>query len=141
MSSIYERRDNGDGSYSTNTAITDVDAIIPMGIEYRKQKMVPAFTSAVVPATTGTATSPWIDTDGFNDLGITLLNDAGTSNSLDLQWSNDGSALHGKDYPIAPAAGQYKAATVPTKARYVKVIAYNNDAAPHTMNCWLYLKA
>jgi hypothetical protein len=34
MSSIYERRDNGDGSYSTNTAITDSDAIIPVDLKY-----------------------------------------------------------------------------------------------------------
>lgn len=87
-------------------------------------------------------TNVWIDTNGYGTVAITMMNDNGTTNSgANLQWSNDGAAVHGIDTILASAPNQYKSASTPTKARYLRVQLLNNDAAAaHTMSAWVYLK-
>jgi hypothetical protein len=142
MSSIYERRDNGDGSYSTNTAITDSDAILPMGVEYRKQKMIPAHSSTNVLPNAWNTISGWIDTDGFESIAVTLKNDAATLAKANIDWSHDQSVTAGSEQVIAPASNFSLAGAVPTKARYAKISIQNQDgAAAHVFFSWAYLKA
>jgi hypothetical protein len=140
MSSIYERRDNGDGSYSTNTAITDSDAILPMGVEYRRQKSIQTHTSAVAVAN-GVANGPWMDTDGYNELVSAISNDAAVNSQIHIHWSNDGVNLHALEMTNSNALQNY-AYTTGTKLKWARVVFKNMDGtAPHTMNGFAYLKA
>jgi hypothetical protein len=140
MSSIYERRDNGDGSYSTNTALTDVDAILPIGIEYNRQKTVQTHTNLTV-APGAYSMGTYIDTDGFKEVDVMSNIDASVANQIDVHWSNDGTNMHYNEAGIGgTTASLTKQGLVPTKARWMKVNIKNGDAAAHVMSAWIYLK-
>jgi hypothetical protein len=141
MSSIYERRENGDGTYSANAAITDSDAILPMGGEYRKQKMTQTHSGINIIANSFNVSTSWIDTDGFDKVALTMLNDANATCSMDLFWSHDQSTIQGKEVAaLSSSAVRERAGVVDTKARYMKVVVVNGDAAPHVFSSWIYLK-
>jgi hypothetical protein len=90
----------------------------------------------------GNYASTWIDCDGFDKIGITLNNDAATSSNIDIYWSNDNSAIHGREQNVIPSGTlAIRAGITDVKARYARVYVFNNDAAPHTFSAWAYLKA
>jgi hypothetical protein len=117
------------------------NSMTPIDVQSRLQTTIQTHNAVSVAATTGTSDSSWIDTDGFNELAITLMNDATTNSSADLYWSHDGSSIHGVEANFIPSDGiQKKVANTITKARYMKLHIFNTDAASHTMSAWAYLK-
>jgi hypothetical protein len=140
MSSIYERRDNGDGSYSTNTAITDSDAVIPMYVEYRKQKNEQVISGAVT-AANGTASSAFIYVKDFDKIAYRGSSSAALSWEIVLTWSEDGVNTSGIDYNGASSVN-HKTGIVETKAPWVKLGIRNADGtSPQTFNGYTLLKA
>lgn len=120
----------------------DTKIVQPVDIQNRLAVTIQTHSAVLVGATTGYATSSWIDCDGFSEIAITLMNDAATNSYGDIQWSHDGSTWHGTDSVLIPANSvQRKVANTTVKARYAKVALGNTDGAPHTMNAWAYLKA
>jgi hypothetical protein len=141
MASTYERRENGDGTYSVNTALTDSDAILPTGVEYRKQKMVPHAAGQVIASNQTGEPTGWIDTNDYNAIAFTMLNDAAVNSTAHVLWSNDGVATHGITVnALATATSKEREILIETRARYAKLRIANNDAAPHTFSSWGYLK-
>jgi hypothetical protein len=144
MSTIH---DNYGNAISANNPLP-VDmggntAIVPIDVQSRLQTTIQTH-NAVSVALSGSSYGDnlWHDSDGFNQLGLTLLNDASATCSLSVYWSNDGVNMHGCETAIASSAGQYKTALIDTKARYFKCQVINGDAAlAHTMSAWAYLKA
>jgi hypothetical protein len=98
--------------------------------------------NAVSVAANGKSVSAWIDGDGFENLAITLLNDATTSSRVDIWWSNDGTNHQATDSSVIPSGtSTHRSGIVVTKARYFKVSVFNeDDLAAHTMSAWAYLK-
>lgn len=122
------------------TKIVASDIQQPVEIQGRYATTIQTHNAVNILASGSSVSTTWIDCNGFSELAITLLNDAGTNSAIDIQWSNDGTALHGKDY-LAGSTPQHKAMSVPIKARYAKVQLWNNDTVAHTMSAWAYLKA
>jgi hypothetical protein len=87
--------------------------------------------------------STWIDCDGFDKLAVTFINDAATTSSVDIKWSNDGVTQHGQDLSVVASNTLInKTGITDVKARYAKVTVVNGDATlAHTMSAWAYLKA
>lgn len=125
--------------------ISSSDIAVPTDQQSKYQKTIQ--THAGVSLTTGSSSSQgnltnFVDCDGFNDISLTLMNDAATGNSADIQWSNDGVNIHGYDYGVIPSGTtQYKAGSTSVKARYFKVRINNTDTATHVMSAWAFLKA
>jgi hypothetical protein len=121
--------------------VKQADAIVPVDIQNRLASTIQTHSGVVVAATTGTSASAFIDTDGFDKIAISLYNDAQTNSGAYLEWSNDNATAHGAETIIATATARNKISITDTKARYVRLVIQNTDAAPHTMNAWAYLKA
>lgn len=134
----YQAEVTADGNQKT--ALSESAVILPVDIQARYQQTIQTHTGASV-TPSGWLPSTAIDTSGFSEIGITIFNDATTSNSVVLEWSHDGVTKHGGEIVLASSARKDGAVTVPTKARYVKVSLNNGDTAPHTMSAWAYLKA
>lgn len=93
-----------------------------------------------VPGSNGVLDSTtWIDCKGYDQIAVTFLNDASTSATISVIWSNDGAAKHGDDVIIATGTSSRRAGRTGVKARYCKVSLLNADAAAHTMSAWAYL--
>lgn len=121
--------------------IESSDIMQPVEIQGHIQTTVQTH-SGVTVAPTGSGQSAWIDSLGFDKVAVTFLNDAGTASSLSIQWSNDGATVQGYESLIPSSTVKEKSGIVETKARYFKVLLWNNDsAAPHVMSAWAYLKA
>jgi hypothetical protein len=132
--------DSSGGAVNTNLKSSEI--IQPIDIQARLASTIQVVTGQVVAATTGTYASAWVDCDGFGDIAITFMNDAGTNSYVDIRWSHDGSTYQSAEFAIIPSnTAQRKAVSTPIKARYAQIVVANTDAAPHTMNAWAYLKA
>lgn len=97
-------------------------------------------------ALSGNNGSAWISTDGFDNIGINILNDNNSATfGCNLLWSTDGVNVQGAESLIStagPVWSNARSAITSTKAQYVKVLIINGDgAAAHTFNAWAYLKA
>lgn len=86
--------------------------------------------------------SAWIDCNGFDQINVTMLNDASTNSKVSIHWSHDGTNLHGQDFEILPQ-NSLKERVVRTgvKARYARIVVINTDTASHTISAWVYLIA
>jgi hypothetical protein len=127
--------------YAANAA--DVNSVTPVDIQSRLASTIQTHSGVVVaPSSTSYGANAWVDTDGFTDIAVTLLNDASVSSVVDVFYSNDGSNEHGSETVIASGTPLKRAGSTSLKARYIKVRVTNSDAgAAHTMNAWAYLKA
>lgn len=105
------------------------------------QKTIQTHNAVSVAGSNGTSASSWIDTDGFDKLAVTLLNDASTSSSITIFWSNNGSTSHGIDDNLVNNTVNVKSTILDTKSRYAMIRLNNADAAAHTMSAWVLLKA
>jgi hypothetical protein len=135
-----------DGSNAAQVHVANqTDTIIqPIEIQSHYAQTIQTHNAVSVAISTWSNGS-WIDTDGFNSLDVTLLNDNTTASALEVHWSNDGVTLHAKETGIVSATGNNVRCNVneiPTKARYVRISVNNADSAlAHTMSAWAYLKA
>lgn len=106
----------------------------------RDSRTIQVHAGASVPATSGTVTSAtWIDCSGYDQISVTLMNDAGTNSFANVVWSNDATVNHGNETIIPTGNQAQKAGRVGVKARYAKVLIGNTDAAAHVMSAWAYL--
>jgi len=137
---IYAADVNPNGALEVD--IEEASVIIPIDVQSHLQTTIQTH-NAVSIALSSNSPSAWFDTDGFDKIALTLLNDAGTTNSGDILWSNDGATQQGIDLVVLPSnTNQYKTAIIDTRARYFKLRLNNGDAAlAHTMSAWAYLKA
>jgi hypothetical protein len=115
--------------------------ILPIDIQSHLASTIQTHNAVSVSATTGTSDSPMIDTDGFTEIGITVMKDAGTSSLIHVYWSNDGVSNQGAIYNALNTTDNLQSLTVPTRARYFKLRLANTDAVAHTFSAWAYLKA
>lgn len=135
---------NDDGSVAQLVAgevETRSNEIAPVEIQARYSQTIQTHTNAVVAPTNGVSDSVWFDTEGFDKIAISLKNDASTNSVVELHWSHDNSNRTGLEAVMAASTLSERVAITDTKARYVKVRITNQDAAAHTMNAWIYLKA
>lgn len=77
-----------------------------------------ATTDSVNSTSTTYVNSAWIDAQGMNQIAITpnVTTGAGTTGFFKVQWSGDGTNLHGEDNYDASgivASGEYQASTLP----------------------------
>jgi hypothetical protein len=119
----------------------DSNSLQPVDIQSRLASTIQTHTGSTI-APSGNALSSWVDCDGFDKVAINLLNDAAASCSVDFYWSTDGVNNQGYEPTIIPSTvQQYRSGVADVKARYLRVRVNNGDAAPHTFNTWIYLKA
>lgn len=132
-----------DGSNANQVFVANqIDTNIqPIDIQSHLQTTIQTQSGVTVAPGTNSDSSSWIDTDGFDKLACTMINDAGTNAMIQLLWSNDGSSIHFYENLVATGTSQQKGAITETKSRYVKVRLNNSDTAPHIMSAWAYLKA
>lgn len=126
-------------------SIEDSGGAAQVDVQYRKQKTLMNILTGVSVAPTAQSTeSEWIDTDGFNDIGITVVNDVNNKSfGAMIKWSHDKVTQHSGDYIVTnnmPTTTSGRGNVVPTQARYCKVTAYNGDAVIHVMSVHGYLK-
>jgi hypothetical protein len=105
----------------------------------RYQKHVQTHANVAVPNGQANA-SGWIDTNGYNAVGITILNSVAAASFVDIYWSNDGVAVHGAQYSQLSSAAMAKTVEVPTTARWIKLSITNSHTAPVNITAGLYLK-
>jgi hypothetical protein len=97
--------------------------------------------NAVSVAASGTSASAWIDVEGYEKLAITFLNEAATTSSANVEWSNDGATVHGTESNvIASNTSANKVGETTPKARYVRLVVSNGDTVAHTISAWAYLR-
>ncbi|AGK52041.1 hypothetical protein [Bacillus sp. 1NLA3E] len=137
---------NADGSRNVSLSGSNVPdtSPVPQKIVKRKQTTMQTHNAVSVPAN-NTSMGTWIDTDGYTDIGLTLIQDATSISDVRIYWSNDNSTIQGAETVIAsgnPTYANTRAGLTSTKARYAKIGITNGDATnPHTMSVWAYLKA
>jgi hypothetical protein len=124
-------------------AVQEVGSSIikPVDIQSRLAQTVQTHNAVNVGANTWSEQTIWIDCDGFDKIGFTILNDAATNNNAQVIWSNDGATKHGEDVTIGVMANQRRSLITDIKARYAKLSVQNGDTISHTMSAWAYLKA
>lgn len=136
------RDGNGDVINSDNPlpiTIVRSDAIIPTDVQTHAQQTIQTHNAVIVPLS-GSSDSAWIDCDGFDKIGITIKNDASTSNSADIHWSHDGSTQFAYDNVISTNTLSQRAGITDVKARYARLHLTNGDTVDHTMSAYVYLK-
>lgn len=124
-------------------SVEDSGAAAQVDIQYRKQKMVPLHPGTVIVANAWSTSSEWIDTDGYDKVAFSLLNDAAVTSVANLLWSHDKTTNCGEESGTIPTGTGIRKVSLetPTKARYLKLSVNNGDgAAPHTISTWAYLK-
>jgi hypothetical protein len=139
----YQYHDDGTTSQlvSGDISIKESTAIVPVDIQARLASTIQTHNAVSVAANTTSIPTTWMDCDGFDKLGITVLNDAGTPSSSGVYWSNDGVNIHGVESTTAASVFQ-QAFIFDIKARYAKVRVNNGDATlAHVMSAWAYLKS
>lgn len=93
-----------------------------------------------VPSTGGPTNNGWQSSKGFDQVAVTMTNDAAINSGCAVYWSNDGVNAHGNETIIATAAQVNKAGRTGVKADWFKVVPINGDASlAHTMSAWAYL--
>lgn len=108
----------------------------------RKQSTIQTHNAVSITATTVTANANWIPCDGYDKIGVSLLNDASTSSSVSIFWSYDNATTHGQDKDFIPAGTiNTVSGVVDVKAPFFKVAVNNRDTTTHVMSAWAYLKA
>jgi hypothetical protein len=128
------------GAINTNIASTDI--MQPVDIQSHYQILSQTHAGILIAPNTWNTAAAWIDTNGFDRIAVTLMNDASTQTSVNIVWSHDGVTQHGEDSGvIGVGTAIRKAGETATKARYAKVSISNADAAAHTMSAWAFLKA
>jgi hypothetical protein len=144
--SLVPQHEDVNGDYKTTgeknplpVSVEDSGGAAQVDIQYRKQKAIQTHAPAVV-AANGTANGVYIDTDGYNEIAVTLTNDAATANQVHFHWSVDNGATLNALEMMTTSTISSSAVIVPIKSRYVRVVLKNGDAAPHTMSAWAYLK-
>lgn len=121
--------------------LTGSIVIQPIDIQSRLASTIQTHNAVSVGATSGNSQGSWFDCDGFTDIAINLMNDAGTANQVNIDWSTDGTNQHGSETPLGSSPLRYRSAVTSIKARYARVTLFNTDASAHTMSAWAYLKA
>jgi hypothetical protein len=125
-----------------NTNITGSEVMQPVDIQSRYQQTIQSHAGVMVAPNVWSSMTGWIDTNGFDSIALTVKNDAATNAKGNIDWSHDAANTHGSDIVIPTSANFTLAGSVPTKARYAKVVIQNQDAAAsHTLSAWAYLKA
>jgi hypothetical protein len=130
--------DASGGSVNTNLASTTI--MQPVDIQSHYSQTIQTHAAAVVPPSSWNGPT-WIDTNGFNEIAVSLLNDSATTSSISIEWSNDGTTKHGTESVAPNGAFKERVGSATTKARYAKVSIWNGDTIAHTMSAWAYLKA
>ena len=127
--------------YETGHAnIQEAGIMLPVDIQSHYAQTVQLYNAVNVPLS-GSVSSAWIDTNGFDRLATTVLISGVTSSTIQFVWSNDGVAQHGVENALADVNG-FKVAETTVKARYVRLFFLNGDATnARTMSAWFYLKA
>lgn len=131
--------DNGDGTVSQRVSLSGSNVIQPVDIQSRYSQTIQTHNAVSVGANNYSVGS-WIDTNGFDKIAVSLLNDGAFICSIDVHWSNDGVTQHSWETG-ASSSGSSKNAIFDTKARYARVKLVNGEAAAHVMSAWVYLKA
>lgn len=121
--------------------IQSSQVIQPVDVQARYAQTIQTH-NAVSVAASGSSNGAWIDSNGFDYIGVTFNNDAGTSSYLKFEWSNDGTNVHGEETGILNNTNMRKSYDIRTRARYFRLVLVNGDtAAAHIMSAWVYLKA
>jgi hypothetical protein len=125
-----------------DVTVIGAEVIQPVDIQSRYSQTIQLL-NAVSNVANGWSNSAFIDTDGFDVIAITYMNDAATTSRALLQWSNDGVNIHGEDAVTLPTTtGTKLVGDTRTRARYVRLGIWNGDTTlAHTMSAWAYLKA
>jgi hypothetical protein len=136
----YELIQGSNGAAQVSLAGSNV--IQPVDIQARYATTIQTHNAVSVSAS-GSAAGSWIDCSNFTEIGITVMNDAATSNGAYLDYSNDGVTIHGQDINniITTNNQARKGNNKPIISKYVRVVLVNADVAAHTMSAWAYLKA
>jgi hypothetical protein len=133
------QRGTDDGS--AYVSLTESQIKVPVDMQAKYQTTIQTHNAVSVAANGGSSSSVFYDTNGFDKIAVTVLNDAGTTSQVDVQWSNDGTNWHATETIIASGTSQRKSGSMDTRARYVRAVLYNQDtSAAHVMSAWLYLK-
>jgi hypothetical protein len=115
--------------------------IKPVDIQARYAQPIQTHNAVSVGASSSVS-GTWVDTSGFSEIGVTMLNDSATNSGAFIQFSNDGVTLHGEDVinTITSNNQQRKSGSKPISARYARLVLINGDTVAHIMSAWMYLK-
>jgi hypothetical protein len=140
----YQYHDDGTTSQlvSGDISIKESAAIVPVDLQARLASTIQTHNAVSVPLSTSSTSTSWIDTDGFCDVSVTLMNDANATNQVNILYSHDGITTQGEEVILANAARQRGKASVKLGARYIKIWINNTDASvAHIMSAWVYLQS
>jgi hypothetical protein len=131
--------DSSSGALGVDVKASQI--IVPTDVQSRYSKTIQTHSGTVV-APSGWNQGPWIDCDGFDKLAFNFKNDGTTSSDIYIDWSTDGTnaGQAGVDAVVTGNTQQYRSGIVDIKLRYARIALKNNDAAPHTMSAWAFLK-
>lgn len=124
---------------TANVQVTASTIMQPVDLQNRLTSTIQTHNAVAVSPSTASIPSTWMDCNGFDQLALTLKNDASSNFTATIYWSNDNSNIHGSETAVNAVVGSQFAARTPIKARYAKVAPYNNDTVSHTISAWSYL--
>jgi len=120
--------------------ILDIDGMLPTDAQYRRADTIQAHNANSITNGTKSASTTWIDCDGFSDIAVTAVCGNAISYGINILWSNDGATSQGYDGTTPTGGSTLKSYSTTIKARYCKIEIQNNDAASQTFSSWAYLK-
>lgn len=89
----------------------------------------------------GWAESEWYSCEGFDKVGVTLLNDSTGESAVDIYWTHDVSTYHGMEYAVIEAgADRRKAGITEVKAKHFRFSLHNADTVGHEFTVVAYLR-
>lgn len=113
----------------------------PVDIQARLASTIQTISAQTVVNGAWHTPTTWAECDGFDEIGVTFSNSVAANSRVKVQWSNDGTNIHGEEEPLGMSAEQYRSSAIKSKARYFRYVIFNGHTAPITANAWAYLKA
>jgi hypothetical protein len=123
---------------SGNTLEVDSNGAAQVSLAGSKQTLIQTHSGVIVPPS-GLNHGNWIDASGFDFVGISFKNDGSFASTVYIYYSPDGVNEYGFD--VIGGSTQTKKGVFQLPTRYVRISIKNDDAAPHTVNAYAYLKS
>ncbi|HHB2481314.1 TPA: hypothetical protein ACORDH_002765 [Bacillus cereus] len=130
----------GEGIWARRTNIDASDIMMPVDVQSHHAETIQTHNNVVI-APSVWNNGAWIDASGFDEIAVTMTNNASTKNRVNIHWSHDGINHHGDESLLPEGTSTIRAEITKTKARYFRLCVNNGDTAPHNMSAWAYLKA
>ena len=129
----------GEGIWARRTNIDSADIMVPVEVQGHHSEAIQT-QNAVSIASNATSTGTWIQTDGFDKVGVNVMMTSGAGMTAVVETSFDGATKHGGKTVYSGSEADV-AEEIGITAPYIRLAIKNTSTAAKTTTAYLYLKA